>query len=120
MGSEADRVITRIEKLIVERVSTYVGKTTVPDLMAIARRIASSSILGVFRDEEFDSITLGKMHEGEVFQVVQDPKDPSGIQVLLQEPLRRLSERGKVAPQEVVKSKQQDDDADPVATGPGA
>lgn len=113
MSNQADRVITRIEKLIAQRVQTYVGRTTVPDLMAVARRIASSTILGVFRDEGFDSVTLGQLPEGEVFQVVQDPKDPTGIQVLLQEPLRRLAERGKVAPAE-------GGDADKATTGPGA
>lgn len=95
MSSKADDVIMRIEKLISERVSSYVGRTTVPDLMAVARRIASTTIIQAFKAEGLGTADLGGLPEGAVFQVVQDPQNPATVQVLLQEAVRRMAERAE-------------------------
>lgn len=100
MTNRADEVIQKINKRISERIARYVGRTTVPDLMAVARKEAGPAILKVFKEEGFDSIALGKLPEGEVFQVEQDEQDPTRVRVLLQEVVRRLVERGLAARKE--------------------
>ena len=95
MTSKADDVIMRIEKLISERISFYVGRTTVPDLMAVARRIASTTILQTFKAEGLGTSDLGGLPEGAVFQVVQDPQNPATVQVLLQEAVRKMIEKAE-------------------------
>ena len=93
MTNQADVVIEKIHKLISERIAPYVGKTTVTDLMAIARRISGPAIILVFKEEGLDSVALGKLPEGEVFQVEQDEGDPTAVRVLLQEVVRVSVER---------------------------
>lgn len=97
MPNRADEIILKINKLISERIAPYAGRTTVPDLMALARRIAGPAIVLVFREEGLNSIALGKLPEGEVFQVEQDEKDPTAVRVLLQEVIRRSIERETAA-----------------------
>lgn len=93
MSNKADEVILKINKLISERIARYVGRTTVTDLMAIARRIAGPAIILVFREEGLDSVALGKLPEGEVFQVEQGESDPTEVRVLLQEVVRASVDR---------------------------
>lgn len=93
MSNRADEVILKINKLISTRIAQYVGRTTVTDLMAIARRIAGPAIILVFKEEGFDAIALGKLPPGEVFQIEQDEKDPTAIRVLLQEVVRASIDR---------------------------
>jgi len=106
MSNRADVVIEKIHKLISTRIAQYVGRTTVTDLMAIARRIAGPAIILVFKEEGLDSAALGKLPPGEVFQVEQDESDPTVVRVLLQEVVRASVEREvaasglRVSPQE--------------------
>lgn len=93
MSNRADEVILKINKLISQRIARYVGRTTVTDLMALARRVAGPAIIMVFAEEGLDSVALGKLPPGEVFQVEQDEKDPTAVRVLLQEVVRRSVER---------------------------
>lgn len=88
MSNRADEVILKINKLISQRIAPYVGRTTVTDLMAIARRIAGPAIILVFKEEDLDSVAIGKLPPGEVFQIEQDEKDPTAVRVLLQEAVR--------------------------------
>lgn len=93
MSNKADEVILKVNKLISQRIAPYVGRTTVTDLMALARRIAGPSIVLVFKEEGLDSIALGKLPPGEVFQVEQDEAEPTAVRVLLQEVVRVSIER---------------------------
>lgn len=97
MPNRADEVILKINKLISQQIAQYVGRTTVTDLMAIARRIAGPAIILVFKEEGLDSVAIGKLPAGEIFQVEQDEKDPTAVRVLLQEAVRVSIERETAA-----------------------
>lgn len=81
--SKGDAVIMGIQKQVAEALAPRVGNLTVTDLMAFARVEVRKIIPAVFKEHGLDSIAIGALPEGAVFQVHEDPDTTGGVKVHL-------------------------------------